>query len=405
MRGMCSGSKIRALPRLRVATGTGRDRKREVQAIVLEKANILFITDAFAMGGTERQLLQLVRRLNLREFTPLVAGLRGGELEETFRKLPCKVAVLGGSRDKFSPILTLRLVRWMKENKVDLVHTFLWIANTQGRAAARIAGVPLIISSERGLYPVDFKGQLRLILDRWLSTYTNVVTTNSEAMRRALVERGFDQNKIAVIPNGVDLDEFRDHGRQSQVRQQLCLDEHDPIVGIVARLEPEKDHPTFLRAASLVVGTFPATKFLLVGNGSQRDALEALCSELGLQSSVRFVGLREDVGSLVNLLDVAVLSSTHEAFPNTLLEAMAAGKPVVATSVGGVPELVIDGQTGFLVPPNNSEGLAAAITHLIGDPGLAEDMGRRGRQRAMEFGIESMVSRYETLYRTLLSGA
>jgi glycosyltransferase involved in cell wall biosynthesis len=209
---------------------------------------------------------------------------------------------------------------------------------------------------------------------------------------------GCPADKICVIPNGIDVERFHPRWPDRRLQEELDLPLRAPVVGIVAALRPEKNHEMFLRVAALVRGRLPDARFLIVGDGPQRQPLEALAQELGIAKAVHFLGTRSDVPELLSLIDVLLLTSLSEASPICLLEAMASEKPVVATRVGSVSETVVDGRTGYLVAPDDSTGMASRVLELLDDRDRAAHMGRAGREHVIaRWSVDRMVEGYQDL--------
>jgi len=229
--------------------------------------------------------------------------------------------------------------------------------------------------------------------------------TVSESLKRKIISEGRTGAPIITIPNGVDL--VGDASKRiGKVRSSLNIPEEAPLIGIIARLEPEKGHQYFIGAAAEVLKVKPAARFLIVGEGSCYSHLRDQVKRLGLSESVIFTGQRDDVPELVTALDVVVLSSVREAQGLSLLEAMALAKPVVATRVGGIPEVVQHGESGLLVPPADSAALAGAILELLDDPARSALMGRRGQELVKEkFPLGQMISQIEAIYDELAEGS
>jgi glycosyltransferase involved in cell wall biosynthesis len=275
-----------------------------------------------------------------------------------------------------------------------------------GRLAAWRAGVPVIASA---LHSTGLPDHVEWP-NRLLAPLTDAFIAVAESHGRFLAEReGCPTGKIRVIPNGVDVDRFRPQAGGRQARTQWGWTSENGIVGIVAALRPEKNHELFLDAAFRVVHRLPTARFLVVGDGPRRPQLEARAAELGLQDHVRFLGTRHDVPNLLSAIDVFVLSSRMEASPVSILEAQACARPVVAPAVGSIPEAVIDGQTGCLVPPDDSPALADRLVDLLCNEEKANGMGRAGRQRVVEnYSVAGMVKGYqdliESIYRSKCRG-
>jgi glycosyltransferase involved in cell wall biosynthesis len=296
------------------------------------------------------------------------------------------------------------LVREIKLQRTDVVVVCGYNAEALGRLAARIAGVRATVLWAHNMGDIEPRGRIRTAADRLLERWTTAYFGVADAQRSVLVERfHYPEPKIRILHNGVDPAEFaavRDVG----LRADLGFSPEESVVGIVAALRPEKDHATFLRAARLVVDVRPDSKFLLVGDGPLRNQLELLCGELGIDSNVVFVGDRRDVPRLLGAIDVFGLSSRTECFPIAVLEAMATGLPVVATNVGGLPEMVIDGHTGFLVPAGDFRGLADRLLEILSNPVLGRGMGWAGRARVQaEFDLQQTIPLAEQALEEVVS--
>ena len=246
----------------------------------------------------------------------------------------------------------LSFARWCRRERIAVVHTCDLYANIFGLPAAKLAGVPVRIGSRRELNPDKTAGQI--VLQRQAYRCATKVVANSTAARDMLEQEGLAGSSIAVIPNGIDAAAFGERSPDAATR---------PIrtVITVANLRPEKSHETLLAAASTLVREHPELHFQIVGAGPRRQELEALAASRGVSAHVSFLGHREDVASLLAGADVFVLPSLSEAFPNGAIEAMAAGLPVVASSVGGLLDLIDTGHNGILVQPGDPEHLASAI--------------------------------------------
>jgi glycosyltransferase involved in cell wall biosynthesis len=289
----------------------------------------------------------------------------------------------------------------MRSRRIDAVVTvgtggdkMFW-----GRLAAWLAGVPVICSA---LHSSGLPDRVELP-NRLLAPITDAFIAVAETHRRYLAEHeGCPATKVRVVPNGVDVERFHPRWSDPALREELQLPEGAPVAGIVAALRPEKNHELFLRAAALVGEQVPEARFLIVGDGPRRGQLEDLARKLLPADAVCFLGTRGDVPEVVSLTDVVLLTSHMEANPVSVLEAMAAEKPVVATRVGSVPETVIDGQTGFLAEPGDARGIADRVVELFGDPERAARMGRAGRERVVaHWSVERMVRGYEDLISEL----
>ena len=358
---------------------------------------ILFLIDELDIGGTEQQILELSTGLNRRRFNPMVCCFRPGRVAEEIQAAGVPVFTIP-KRSKFDPVLIFRLWKLYRRERIDLLQTYLFTANTWGRVAAILSGVPAVISSERNIdmWEPRYKRWISLLLDRW----TQCTIANSQAVKDYLVRKKLPAQKVEVISNGVDLDRFEDHDRNDQVfLKEIGIPSGHQVVVFLARLEPQKDPSTFLKAAASLSGCFPKVTFLVIGEGSLRNALREQAADLNLDQRVVFAGPRRDISRLLAASDLSVLPSLKEGMSNTIMESMASGIPTVATKVGGNSELIKDGQTGLLVDPRNPEQLAAAVGKLLSDPNLKKAMGLRARQRAQRlFSSDVMVNATERLY-------
>jgi glycosyltransferase involved in cell wall biosynthesis len=296
-----------------------------------------------------------------------------------------------------------RLVAYLRREKFDVVHTHdLW-SNLMGVPAARLAGVPVIISSRRDLAHFEwYQGKKR----RWLRRIQNlssVVLANATPIRDALIsEDGFAPEKLRVIHNGVDTAKFQ-RGKRDRVHLFPGADD-DRLVVLVGNMHSDvKGHPWLIASAPAVIEDFPNTRFVFAGDGESRAAFETQVVQLGLQHNFIFLGRRNDIPDVLASCDIAVLPSRAEGLPNAVLEYMAAGLPTVASNVGGNGELVEDGVTGFLVPPENSQALSAALLRLLRDPELSRQIASNGQRLATQnFSFERLIREVDELYTELL---
>lgn len=358
------------------------------------------------MGGTETVLSHLMRRLSRDRFRPLLCcmykpGIIGKRLIEERLEV---VHSLGIS--SWDPRIPWRLWRLLRREKPAV----LFIVNqplTQwwGFLCGLLAGVRVRITAIRSTGKIN-RVERRLWINRLTFPWITKITALSQTHKLYLMERErIPGPKIEIIPNGVDLARFAGPVDFARLRAELKIPEGRPVVGIVAMLRPEKNHAMFLRAAAEVKRSVPEAMFVLVGEGEARPGLEAQAKQLGLEESVRFAGVRNDVADLVRFFDVAVLSShpVVETLSNAVLEYMAAAKPVVSTRVGSVPEQVLDGETGFLVEPDDAGAMGARIAELLKDSGLKLKMGQAGMARVKErYTIERMIQETESLFERLI---
>jgi glycosyltransferase involved in cell wall biosynthesis len=362
-------------------------------------ARIAFCITDLDPGGAEQALVRLVRGLDRGRWEPAVFCLDGhGALADELTADGIGVECLGANH--WSNIfVVLRLARELRRFQPAIVQTFLFHANLAGRIAARWAGIRKVVS---GIRVAEKRSRMPLWFDRWTN---RLVTTNvcvSQAVADfSIAQAGLPPKKVVVIPNGVDVRRFGE-SRPADL-QPLGIPAGSAVLLTVGRLDRQKGLFDLVEAAALVVPRFPDVHFLLVGEGPERAAIERLIGEKGLASRVHLAGWRPDVPELLAAGFGLVLSSHWEGMPNVVLEAMAAGLPVVATRVEGTAELVVDVQTGLLVPMKSPPALAEAMGRLLADPASAKAMGAAGRGRAAaNFSWEKMIAEYETLYKSLI---
>jgi glycosyltransferase involved in cell wall biosynthesis len=268
----------------------------------------------------------------------------------------------------------------------------------------RLSRTPIIIATRHN---VDIGGKLREWINRWARKLCDMVITVSKEVYEAELERsGTVPSRVALIRNGVQVDDFAATERPhlEMTAREWDIDGNTTVIGTLARFHKQKGHSYLLEAMTRVQTQRPGTRALLVGDGPLRPEMEAKAGELDLSETVIFTGIRRDVPEILALLDVFVLPSLWEGLPVALLEAMAAGLPVVATRVGGVPEVVIDGVTGLLVPPRDPEALSETILRLLQDSDLRHRMGQAGQERVREhFSVDQMIRKTEALYERLLA--
>ncbi len=357
---------------------------------------VMFVITCMPVGGAETLLVELVRRIDRRRFSPELCCLKYlGPLGELLAaEVPAHTGLLA---HKYDLGVLGRLTRLVRERRVDAVVTvgtggdkMFW-----GRLAGRLAGTPVICSA---LHSTGLPDHVELP-NRFLAPITDAFIAVAEPHGRYLAEHeGCPPYKIRVIPNGVDAERFRPRRPDLRLREAIGLPQAGGVVGIVAALRPEKNHELFLRAAAVIRKAMPDTRFLIVGDGPRRPALEELAGELALSESAHFLSTRGDIPEILALTDVVLLTSKMEANPVSILEAMACEKPVVATRVGSVPKTVLDGDTGFLVEPGNEREIASRAIELLRDRQLAATMGRRGREHVLRhWSIDRMVEGYQDL--------
>lgn len=351
-------------------------------------------------GGAERALVQLVTRLDPARWQAVVfcLGPRGA-LADTLEQAGVPVTCLGarGVRDLG---VVFKLRRELKRFAPTIVQTFLFHANILGRLAAAWAGVPHCVS---GIRVAEKRSRWPLYLDRVTNRFveTNVCVSRAVAEFSSSVG-GLSPSKLVVIPNGVEIATFAEAAPAD--RRALGIPADARIILAVGRLDPQKGLNVLIDSARDLVPKFPDLHFLLVGGGTLRGELVRQVAELRLESRVHFCGWRPDIPSVMKVGYGLALPSLWEGMPNVVLEAMAAGLPVVASAVEGVTELVLPNETGFLVVPRSVDELTSGLAKLLSDPDLARRMGQVGRERvASHFSWDRMAAAYAELYERLMA--
>jgi glycosyltransferase involved in cell wall biosynthesis len=362
---------------------------------------ILHIIPTFDRGGAEKQLLVLARGLARTEFDVHVCALtRGGPLLVEFRDAGIPTAVIG-KRLQADPIAFARLYRHIRALRPDIVHAWTIAAGSYGRAAARAAGVEHLVAGE---HSIDrWKSSWQWIIDRRLAAVTDRLVTNTAAVRDHCVEHGLPADKFIVIPNGVEPARPSDVSRCELLKELDCPNDAR-LIGVVGRLSTNKRVKDLIWAADLLRVLHNNLRLLVIGDGPERPTLQRFARLASDLDHVRFLGHRDDVWRIMPHLDVFWNGGHLEGQSNAVMEAMAAGVPVVASDVPGNRELVVPGATGYLVPVAGRAARARATDHVFSDSALAARLGAAARQRMLDhFTIESNVGRHADLYRQLLN--
>ncbi len=368
---------------------------------------VVHVITGLGVGGAETALYKLLSRW--RGLAEVVSLTGTGPVGDRIAALGVPVEAVGMRPGVPDPLGFWRLMGRLRAARPDVVQTWMYHADLLGGLAARVAGgFPVVWGVRHTNLDPRFNKRTTLWTARACARLSRRVPERivccGEAVREAHARIGYAAEKMVVIPNGFDLDAFRpDPAARSAVRRELGLDGDAPLVGLVARFHPQKDHRTFVRAAALIRSRMSGVHFLLAGEGVTRgnEALAGWLGEEGLEGACHLLGRRDDVPRLLAALDVAVSSSVGEGFPNAVGEAMACGVPCVVTDVGDSARIV--GETGRVVPPGEPEALARACLDLLAaGTGVRERLGMAARRRIEEhFGLPAVVARYERLYEEL----
>lgn len=360
---------------------------------------VLHVITGIDVGGAETHLLSLCKGLVDRGFDVTVAYLKGdGELASEFCEAGCDVVRIGIQADA-DPVGFAKLLAHVAQEDYDIVHGHLFHGNVYGISAGTLARVPTVVSSKHNDPPFWAEQPYRTIHDLTLAQVDQVFPISDNVRRYLLGTTSVSPAKVQTIRYGLDTEPFDTVENVEPVRSEFG---GETLVGTVARLTEQKDLATLIHAFGKINEAHDA-HLVIVGRGEQRTDLEQLVSERELESAVTFTGFREDIPALMHTFDVFALPSRWEGFGVVFLEAMAARTPVVASDTSAIPEVVNDGETGYLCPPGNAEAFADALSRLLSDSPLREEMGEAGRQRVeIEFSVDRMVTEMATAYRTML---
>lgn len=370
------------------------------------KPAVLQLIDSFNQGGSERQALQLTRLLcESGCYDVRLACLSPeGSLRATIEDLDLGEIPsfsLTSFYDQNAVRQLRRFVRWLKSSRIDILHTHDFYTNVFGMAGGALARLPVRVASMRETAGMRSAAQAKV--QRVGYSLAHHIVANSNAVREKLIADGMSAEKVTVVYNGLDLRRLQTRASRSESLALFGLPDRR-FVSIVANMRHEvKDYPMFLRSARQVKDAIPDTAFLLAGEGELSESFRALARELGIEDSTFFLGRCENVAELLSISEVCVLSSKAEGFSNSILEYMAAARPVVVTDVGGAREVVSEGETGYLVASGDDATMAARLISLLRDPEKARAMGEKGRRVIEEkFSCEAQLARTEELYDRLL---
>jgi sugar transferase (PEP-CTERM/EpsH1 system associated) len=368
---------------------------------------VALVTSNLKGGGAEQCVVALANQLYEHNWRPVVISLgASGALSKRIRDEGIPIVVMN-KRQGNDPRMTLALAGVLRRLQVDVVHANNWSTLMESVVGARLAGVRSVVHTQHGLHFETRASQhgpnrrVRLVAQRLIARWLRHIVAVSPEVRQSLLnEWQVPEDKVSIILNGIPL-ESQPLGRAERDarRRQLGFGHTDFIVGTMGFFRPVKDFPTLVHAMARVHANAPQARLVFIGDGPGRADLETLVRRLGLEQIVRFLGWRTDAAAILPCLDVFSLCSLSEGISLALLEAMAAGVPIVATRVGGNPLVVQDGETGWLVPPRTADITADAILALLRDPSTRCGMGRQGRDRARtHFSVERMARDYERVY-------
>jgi glycosyltransferase involved in cell wall biosynthesis len=374
-------------PVVRLPLPASRDRIRVVELLATGSS-----------GGAQEHVFNIVSRLDRSRYDVSVLALGNGAAIRRLERAHIDVCTLDDLDDAAA---IAAVAAHLASVKADVIHNHMYRAEVVGTQAAWM----LAAAGKRRPYVVGTVHSSRIRSEedrellRQLTPKMDHLIAVSRAIERKLDDEGRVGAPISLIYNGVDLTRYSEPDICGSLHSEYAIPPDSPVVGVVARLEPEKGHPTLLEAWPAVIAAVPKAHLLIVGEGTQRQKLEAQVASLGIGASVTFTGRRDDVPAVTAALDVAVLPSYREAQGLSILEAMALSRPVVASAVGGIPEMIEHGRTGLLVPPRDADALAAAIVRLLTDHPYADTLAKAAQSLVHDrFCVELMVRAIESIY-------
>jgi glycosyltransferase involved in cell wall biosynthesis len=372
------------------------------------RVSVLFFSNETTRGGTEEHILQLLRRLDRNLFrltlacTPELAHLLAGDVPEDVEVAEIRLYKLSHVTG------ALQLWRLMRRNRVDILHSHLSYASFFASPLGTLCRIPVILETThvreswrtgrlKSKYFVD------RAIGRCIDHFIAVSEANADYLKH---DKGLPARKIRTIHNGVDIRRFDKEPFAYPVREQLRFGQNDPILLVAARLTPQKGHRHLLAAMPRVLEQFPTARLVCVGDGELRGELEVLAAYLGITDSVRFVGYQREIPRWLGAADFTVLPSLYEGLPLVAMESLAASKAIVATEVDGTPEIVVDGETGLLVPSGDAPALAQAICRMLREPEFRQQCAKNGHERVLgSFTAEAQVQHTQDLYLSALRKA
>ncbi|MCX5895146.1 MAG: glycosyltransferase [Proteobacteria bacterium] len=371
------------------------------------RCTILYLITSTTVGGAEKALFDLVRKLDRKEFKIYVCSVKKAgsyadkiaALTDGFYSLNLREA--GGVYAFLNAVYALmRLILLIRSLRPTIIHSFLFRANILGRIAGRIEKVPVIISSVRVIEP---QAWYKHLIDRLTAPFTDYYIAVSDAARNHTIKHtGIPPHKITTIYNGIDNTDICPGSSVS--RAQLPVPEDAKVIALIGRFHKQKGHLTLIEAVKMLLKELPACHVLFAGEGAEEVCIRTAVEEAGLSEHIHFLGVINNVAHLLPVIDIVVLPSLWEGLPNIVLEAMAVGLPVVASRIEGMDEVVLDGETGILFTPGDSQSLSKALRLLMHDEQMAKRMGATGRKHVKEkFQLQKTVQQTLHIYDTLLN--
>jgi glycosyltransferase involved in cell wall biosynthesis len=368
------------------------------------RVRVVYLTHTLGVGGAEELILNVVTRLPRDRYEPIVCCFEDppGPIGIEIAAAGVQVVPLGIAPGWRQPLGWWAIVTFLRRARPDIVHTFLLPASLYGRSAAAVARVPIVIGTEVNIY--ERKQWHHILAERLLARLGDGVVASAESVKRAYVQQlGISPDAVRVIYNAVNWDKLRATKTPAAVRQELGIPADRIVIGVVATLQDKKGHRVLLDAVARTPG-LERTWLMIVGDGPLRSSLDAHAVTLGIGDRITFCGTRRDLGNVLPAMDVFALPSLWEGLPLALILAMGAGRPVVATAIAGIPEVVTNGDTGLLVPPGDVAAIGTALARLVADPDQRRRLGSAARAAVSNrFGADAYAASVTSLYEERLS--
>ncbi|MFH1593983.1 MAG: glycosyltransferase [Candidatus Omnitrophota bacterium] len=364
---------------------------------------VLYLCRHLNYGGAEMGLLTTLKNIDRDKFNFVIVSIeKKGPVGALIGKLGFKVIYLDSKAGLFNIFLIWKITQILKEERPDILHTSLFYANFFGRCAALLARPRVVIIEERSMYTE--KRFYHVVIDKILSVFTDkIIVCSNSVLDFTVRQEGIDRDKFCLIYNAVDTERFNISKPKEALRAEYGFSNDQFIIGTVGSLIPKKGHRFLIKAISELNEYIPGLKLLVIGEGESRGYLTELARLYKSQENVQFLGARMDVPELMKLLDIFALPSLQEGFPRTLIEAMYSGIPVVASNISGIPEVILDGENGCLVPPGDHAAMTDKIRILYKDPALRNSMGLKARDKiASGYLPGDYVKSLENLYTYLI---
>jgi len=376
----------------------------------MNKINLLFVITKLELGGAQKQLLSLIRHLDKDRFNLFLftssQGLLLKEAQTIIGLSLYKSKYLERAINPLKDLLSLfEIISFIRKNHIEILHTHSSKAGILGRVAARLAKVEIIIHTVHGWSFNDYQPRAQRLFCIWLerlsARFSNkLIVVSYYDRQKGLDNRIGKENKYSLIRYGVDYTEF--NIKEQNIREELGINTNDLVVGMIACFKPQKSPQKFIRLAFLIGQSIPNVKFILVGDGALRNRIERLINKLNLRNKIILTGWRNDIPRILSAIDAFVLTSLWEGLPIAVLEAAASSVPAVVTHTGGIAEAVIDGKTGFLIPPQNPNLMSERLAFLLKDKNLRRQMGENARNNlGLDFALGNMVKNTQDLYGRL----